>query len=289
MGLLLMFSDSLNNFFKVLLHGPRPYWFSTQVRALSVESSFGPPSGHAQNAASVWGMLGAMMGGRWAPAAVTVLIFLIGLSRMFLGVHNPLDVVLGWLVGALLMVAFLKLEEPAAAWLKRLSPWGQAGTALAASLVLIVLGMVARLSLAGWTMPVEWVENAHLATGAEDTVRPQVYSGLISDAGAIFGLAAGAILASTVGGCDATGALWKRVVRFLIGLVGVLILWRGLGMALPGGEGVLPLFLRWVRYALVGMWVTGLAPILFVRLGLAQAITGGRRQTAEGVKLPVGR
>jgi membrane-associated phospholipid phosphatase len=271
MGLLLMFSDSLNNFFKILVHSPRPYWFSTQVRALSVETSFGPPSGHAQNAASVWGMLGATLGGRWAPAAAMVLIFLIGLSRVCLGVHNPFDVALGWLVGALLMVAFLKLEGPVGDWLKRLSPWEQAGAALGTSLALILLGVLARLGLAGWTAPAAWVENARLATGADDTIRPLAYAGLITNAGTLFGLAAGAILAATAGGYDPGGALWKRAVRFLIGLVGVLILWRGLGLLLPGGEGVLPLILRWVRYALVGLWVTGLAPMLFVRLGLALA------------------
>jgi hypothetical protein len=27
---------------------------------------------------------------------------------------------------------------------------------------------------------------------------------------------------------------------------------------------------RYLRYALIGLWVTGLAPIVFIRLGLAE-------------------
>jgi hypothetical protein len=47
------------------------------------------------------------------------------------------------------------------------------------------------------------------------------------------------------------------------------VLWQGLGAVFPGGEEPLALLLRYLRYALVGAWVGGLAPLLFVRLGLA--------------------
>jgi hypothetical protein len=51
--------------------------------------------------------------------------------------------------------------------------------------------------------------------------------------------------------------------------MGVIALWYGLGAVLPRGEEWLPLLLRFLRYSLVGLWVTGAAPWVFVRLNLA--------------------
>ncbi len=79
---------------------PCPYWLSQEVIALASQENFGLPSGHAQNALSVWGLLAASSSRRWAWPVVAVLVFLIGLSRIYLGVHFPTDVLGGWLVAA---------------------------------------------------------------------------------------------------------------------------------------------------------------------------------------------
>jgi len=49
----------------------------------------------------------------------------------------------------------------------------------------------------------------------------------------------------------------------------LLILWAGLKLIFPSGDDWLALILRYVRYGLVGFWVTGLAPLVFYRLKLA--------------------
>ena len=54
-------------------------------------------------------------------------------------------------------------------------------------------------------------------------------------------------------------------MRFVIGLVGVLVLWQGLGAVFPRDADVISYTLRFVRYALVGMWIMGAAPWLFIR------------------------
>ena len=56
MGMVLLLGTDLNTFFKFLFHNPRPFWISDKVMPLSHETSFGLPSGHAQTAASVWGL-----------------------------------------------------------------------------------------------------------------------------------------------------------------------------------------------------------------------------------------
>src|SRR3989337_578653 len=57
LGIILMLSNGLNFSLKLAFHGPRPPWYSPDVRAFVSETSFGAPSGHAMNAVAVWGFL----------------------------------------------------------------------------------------------------------------------------------------------------------------------------------------------------------------------------------------
>ena len=81
---------------------------------------------------------------------------------------------------------------------------------------------------------------------------------------------AGAVWLNEWGNFDAGGSLGKRVLRYLVGVLGVAIFYLGLDMLfaiLAEDESVLGLMLRYVRYGLVGFWMMGLAPLLFLRLG----------------------
>jgi hypothetical protein len=80
----------------------------------------------------------------------------------------------------------------------------------------------------------------------------------------------GAIWLKKGGWFNARGPAWQLIVRFLIGIAGVFVLWMGLGAVFPRGETLLPLLLRYARYTLVGLWVAGIAPLLFIRLGVAK-------------------
>ena len=93
----------LNNVLKLLFDRPRPDVFVWQTTALS--SSF--PSGHAMSATVCYGTV-AYLAARlqkhhWARAltlgAAALLILLICVTRMYLGVHYPSDVIAGMLVG----------------------------------------------------------------------------------------------------------------------------------------------------------------------------------------------
>lgn len=272
-GIILVLSTGLNDAFKVFFHRPRPFWIDTRVQALRFENSFGIPSGHAQNAAAVWGMLAAFINRAWFWVVSIIVIFLIGLSRMVLGVHFPTDVLAGWLIGALLAWVMLRLEKPFLAWISKYNLWGKILVVLAGSLALILLGWLARLSIGTWQIPTEWVKNATQAyPGLPPDQKPiDVFnpSGLVTAAGVLFGLGAGAFWLAQAGGFDAGGVWWKRILRFIVGLVGVAILYLGLAAILPGGEGLFPQILRYIRYALVGFWVAGLAPYIFVKIRLA--------------------
>lgn len=92
------------------------------------ERGFSFPSGHSALGMVAWGILGVLvirsrlpLGVRRAMvAALAVVIVLIGLSRVWLGVHYPTDVLAGWTAGAVIVLLYARLTrrvspEPAAA------------------------------------------------------------------------------------------------------------------------------------------------------------------------------
>lgn len=269
-GLFLMISSGLNAVLKIAFHSPRPYWYDLRVHALSSETSFGLPSGHAQHAVVIWGTLAVWAKRAWGWVAAVAIIFLIGMSRIYLGVHFPIDVVLGWTTGALLVWVLLMLKQPVLKWMEDRNLIQQVLIVFAVSLLIILTGALARLSLGAWTIPSVWLENAKLADPMAAPPDPLALSGLVSNAGVFFGLAVGAIVISAQGGFNTGGLWWKRLLRFPIGLIGVFLLWNGLGAVFPRGEYLLSYMLRYLRYALIGAWVTGFAPAIFFWLGLAE-------------------
>jgi membrane-associated phospholipid phosphatase len=273
-GVIVLFSGCLNDILKLALHGPRPYWYSTQVKALADETSFGVPSGHAQVAVSLWGMAATQIKRPWAWVVAGFLILMIGLSRLYLAVHFPHDVFLGWVLGLLILWAFSRWWDSVAIWAKKKSLGQQIGLAFAASLLLIVLGALALGTLRGWTLPAVWLENARQA-GVEELPAPLTLNSTITSAAVLFGMLAGLAWMNSQGGFSAVGSLGQRAGRLLLGVAGVLILYLGLKAIFPTGETFIPYFLRYLRYALIGLWISAGAPWIFVKLKLAQEIKGG--------------
>ena len=72
-SLMIILGTALNSAIKIALAGPRPFWYSPQVRALTAETSFGIPSAHAQNAVGVWGVLAAARDRRWSWTVAVIL------------------------------------------------------------------------------------------------------------------------------------------------------------------------------------------------------------------------
>ena len=270
-GIILLVSDGLNFILKTAFYTARPFWISRQVTNYSFESSFGMPSGHAQNSAAVFGLLAASLKRRWVWVAALIAIFLIGFSRVYLAVHFPQDVILGWIIGFILVWIFLRLEKPVASWFAR----QKLGTGLLAvfafSMLILAIGLVVREINIGWQVPQAWVENARLSFPLEDPIDPFRISPLLLTTGVLFGLSAGGLWISTRGGFNAKGIWWKRILRFVVGVVGVVILWMGLGAILPEPNNFFGYALYYLQYALIGLWVSALAPMLFVGLNLAES------------------
>lgn len=93
----------LNGLIKEYWMLPRPS--PDLVRVLSDEGGPGFPSGHVQGTVTVWGYLALAFARRWLTWLAAALIVLMCISRLYLGLHFPADV-LGGLVLGLVLVLF---------------------------------------------------------------------------------------------------------------------------------------------------------------------------------------
>lgn len=264
---ILLASVTMNFYVKLWFADPRPYWVSARVLPYAAETSFGVPSGHAQNAVSIWGMIAAGLRKPWAWSVALALAFFIGFSRLYLGVHFVHDVVVGWLIGFVVLWLFLRFWDSTAAWLKTKSVSQQVLIGFVVSVIMIAIGFLFVQRLDGFVFPEEWTENA---LRAGELPAPVSMEAPVTAAGTLFGFALGLAWIMSKGGYQASGTAAKRALRFIVGVIGVLILWRGLGMVFPEGEELIPLALRYFRYVLVGFWIIAGAPWLFFRIKLAE-------------------
>jgi hypothetical protein len=124
------------------------------------------------------------------------------------------------------------------------------------------------LKSTNWQAPQSWAEYAKGAI---------TISGAFTTAGTFFVLLTGLAWFNHQGGFNSGELLWKRILRCVLGVIGVLIIYLGLkmffGLIPPDSEAVLPYILGYIRYFLVGAWVSAGAPWVFVHLDLAENAT----------------
>jgi hypothetical protein len=124
--------------------------------------------------------------------------------------------------------------------------------------------LIALLILGEPDMDVPWASYIPLAelTTHEDVV---------STVAGLLGFGIGMTLESSRIRFRADGPLWKRIVRYLLGIAVAVAIWAGLRAVFPAQPEWLALPLRFLRYLLLLLWVTFFAPWVFVRLRLAAA------------------
>lgn len=89
------------------------------LEPIVVETGYSFPSGHAALGMVGWGILAVLLWRSRLPRGVRiglvvaagVVVFLIGLSRVYLGVHYPTDVVAGWVLGGVVVLLFERLTR----------------------------------------------------------------------------------------------------------------------------------------------------------------------------------
>lgn len=81
-------------------------------------TSFGTASAHSANMAAVAFVMTYCLGWRWGVPWILIAFFT-GLSRIFVGVHYPSQVLLGWTVGVAVAFVVIRLGDAIAAKIKR--------------------------------------------------------------------------------------------------------------------------------------------------------------------------
>ena len=233
---LFLISAYVNAFAKAVAGQPRPFQYDSRVRPLVHAAAGGLPSGHTQGTVVVWGYLVSQYRSRILLIFAGFLMVAVPISRLYLGVHFPTDLLGGYILGALWLVLYLRFALKVEAWLVAKGIVWQTAAAVILPIILF------------WVSPAE-----------------SRYA--LSACGALLGFLPGVALERRWVRFRSDGSLLKRSVRFIVGLGILFGIWLGLRFAFSELQPI-PL-LRAVRYAFVGLWGALGAPWLFVRLRLA--------------------
>lgn len=259
LSVLLLASAGVNEWVKGLCKLPRPFWLESQV-ALSTETSFGLPSGHAQHALTIWGYLAAILRSPWRWLSVALLL-LIALSRLYLGMHFPWDTLTGWLLGLLVLGGFFWLRPRVTPTLRSWPLRTHIAAAFIAATAVLILYLLAAAIPTGEPARYGVFFSVALAS---------VYDAAGTVVGMILGIWIGFAAEARFVRFSPAGPLWRRGLRLVIGVIGLLALRFGLKALFPADPLAINLAFRTLRYALMMLWVAVGWPWLFVRLGLAQ-------------------
>lgn len=232
---LLLFSAYVNESAKALADQPRPFEYDSRVKPIVQAVGGGLPSGHTQHAVVIWGYLAAHPGSSKAWIIAGFLMIGIPLSRVYLGVHFPTDLLGGYVLGGLILSGFLMLSPRIEARLNEMGFGRQLTIAVLGPLLLIL---------------------------ANPTGNHQV----LSMASLLLGACSGFVLERRYVGMSCRGIWWKKAIGYVLGVAVLLSLWVGLKVAFQDLEpaGVF----RFFRYAMVGLWGSAGAPWMLVKLKL---------------------
>ncbi|HEX7023142.1 MAG TPA: phosphatase PAP2 family protein [Trueperaceae bacterium] len=234
-GLYLLTSYFLNTVLKGVFDTPRPYAIDPSVArsqdAIATGTGPGFPSGHAQASATFWWYLALRVARPWFWVLSVILVGLIAISRLYLGVHLPVDVLGGLALGMLLAGLALLIDA------------GTRGVRVPAWLMLML----------GFGLPLVLVLLVPVPKGA------MMFGGFAA-------FATGPVLVRH----EAPQAWWRRTAVALVGLILVFVVLLGSSILLPEAVKDLPL-VGFVRYLLIGYAGVVLTPWLVRRAGLIGA------------------
>jgi membrane-associated phospholipid phosphatase len=244
-AVLYLLSVVLNTNIKDFVAQPRPYELSPEIAQVDPAGDyiygegFGFPSGHAQWSITIWGALALWMRKGWFWVVASILVLLIGLSRLVLGLHFPTQVLAGWGIGLAVIVAYLLLTMPIERWLSALRFEFQLLVA-----IVLPLGLL-------WIHPVA------------DTIAAMAV---------LMGLGIGLALCQRFVAFSVKGVWWQQTARYIVGIIVLLAIYLGLSAVFPEEGESSYIQLRFVRYALLGVWISYGAPWLFTHVRLVPMV-----------------
>ena len=233
-----------NQFLKLLCRVPRPWAldpdFTILEQAREAADGYSFPSGHSQSAVGTFGAIAATSKNKWVKGVCIALCVLVPLSRMYLGVHTPADV----LVGAGMALALV--------WLLR--RWIMEGDRGMLVLIPLLTAMAVGLLLytTCWPFPAD-VDQENLASGVKNA-----YTLL----GCMLGIAVVYPVEKKYVRFSTEARWWAQILKVILGLAVVLLVKEGLRAPLDGIFGG-HMAARMIRYFLVVLAAVILWPMSF--------------------------
>lgn len=240
LALIVLASAFLNAFLKDLWQDPRPdalLWLDPTMIE-DGDTSYGMPSGHTQVGIVMWLWLAYEIRKAWAWIAGALIAGGIAFSRLYLGVHDVQDVIVGAGIGGVTLLAYHWTRTAHFNWWRELS-FPARFTTLALFFVALALrwpdGIGGAAALIGFFLA--WYAGAAL-----DRARIRFQPG---------------------------PGLWRRVVTSVIGIVAVFIVFETLGHL---QEKIAPesAWLSALNGTLVAVTVVALLPLAFQSVLLAR-------------------
>lgn len=219
----------INQFLKLVFRIPRPWVldqnFSILEQAREAATGYSFPSGHTQSAVGIFGALAVTARRKWAAVLCWTVAFLVGFSRMYIGVHTPYDVLVSAVIALVLIFALRKIARGA-----DMKP-------VIIIMLLTALGLMLYVHL--YPFPAD-VDEHNLQSGMKNA-----YTML----GCITGVAMVYVAERKFVNFDTKAVWWAQILKAVLGLGVVLLVKEGLRAPL---ELVLPVYpARAVRYFLI--------------------------------------
>lgn len=272
-------SEAFNGCVKWVVRRARPGWVDPRVQLLAWSEEFSFPSSHAQLAAA---LAHFFVRSSSHPGALTVtpawpsytFAAAVAYSRIHVGVHYPSDVAVGAAWGFATAEAYHRvlpqlLQLKTASVSARLALLSTPAVATALAVYLSYQHARATFGAEGAQKLRAWMANACRGKYAKRELDPLgiplgVYTGMV---GVLTGLAVGYGLVHRVP-LPLPTSVTNAFLRGVLGNVGLISLFEGIAALTPRKPLALHTILRFLKYAMVPVYILLCAPPAFVKAGI---------------------
>ncbi len=242
-----MVGSFLQQALKAIFMIPRPWiidpTFQAVESAIPAASGYSFPSGHTLTACIALGGVAMYLKKKWAYAAAIVLSLIVAFSRMYLGVHTLLDVVVGLLLGVIVLIFFAVLFRDEREQNRRLNAILVIGAAASIGLLAFLLASPPPADPANLPTAKESIGNAYVLVGAT------------------LGMIVGKLMDDSFVHFETKAVWWVQLIKIALGLIVALGVRAGLKAVFGGSDE--PALLRGVRYCVMTVVCVGVYPMLF--------------------------
>ena len=242
--------NTMNQLLKAIFLIPRPWVLDPEFpiveSAREAATGYSFPSGHTQTAAGVFGTVAVWLRKRWVTVLCIVMTLLVGFSRMYLGVHTPLDVGVSLAIGAVLVFVFYPLIQKICR-----KPNG----------MYLLLGVMVLVAVA-------FALYANLNTFPADVDPDNLYSAKknsFSLLGALLGFCAGYPIEQKYIRFPEKAKFWQQLIKIVGGLAGLMGFKEGIKL-LFNAVGLTHVSLNAPRYFAMVFFAAAIWPLIFTKL-----------------------